>query len=135
MIIALPLTAAGEFSPHYGASVQFVVFEVDPAQRAVRRRMIVAPAETEPCAWPPLLRAAGVNLLLAGGMGSGARHRLAEHGVDVVTGVAAATPEALVTAWLEERLVRGDNSCDGSGHSRHHPHVHPPGDRHCHCGG
>jgi len=135
MKIAIPLTETDEFSSHYGAAAKFEVFEVDPAQRAVRRRMIVVPAETEPCAWPPLLRAAGVNLLLAGGMGGGARHRMAEHGVDVVTGVAAAAPEALVAAWLENRLVRGDNSCDGSGHSRYHPHVYPPGNEHCHCGG
>jgi len=134
MKIAIPLTATDEFSPHYGASAKFEVFDVDPEERAVRRRMLVAPGEAEPCAWPPLLRAAGVNLMLAGGMGSGARHRMAEHGVDVVTGVAAAAPEALVAAWLEGRLVRGDNSCDGGGHGGHHPDAHPHGDEHCHCG-
>ena len=120
MKIAIPLTESDGFSSHYGASAKFEVFEVDPPQRAVRRRMIVAPAEAEPCAWPPLLRAAGVTLVLAGGMGSGARHRMAEQGIEVIAGVAPAAPEALVTAWLENRLARGDNTCDGREHGHHH---------------
>jgi ATP-binding protein involved in chromosome partitioning len=134
MKIAIPLTDAHEFSPHYGASAKFAVFDVDPPQRAIRRRMIVAPPGSEPCAWPPLLRAAGVDLVLAGGMGSGARHRMGEHGVEVITGVAPAAPEALVTAWLEDRLVWGDNTCDGSGHGGHHHAAHPHEDGPCHCG-
>ena len=59
---------------------------------------------------------------------------MAEHGVDVVTGIGAAAPEALVTAWLEGRLVRGDNACDGSGedgHHHHHDQPHHGGDCHC----
>ena len=118
--IAIPLTDTNEFSPHYGASARFEVFEVEPAQRAVLRRTIVAPAEAEPCAWAPLLRAAGVELVLAGGMGAGARHHMAEQGIEVVAGVPAAPPDELVTAWLENRLVRGDNACDGQGHHPHH---------------
>jgi ATP-binding protein involved in chromosome partitioning len=133
MKIAIPLTAAGAFSPHYGASAQFAVFEVDPEQRAVRRRLVVAPADAEPCAWPPLLRAAGVDLLLAGGIGTGARQRMAEHGVEVVAGTPSDTPENLIRAWLENRLVRGENGCDGSGQGRHHPSADPDGGEHCHC--
>ncbi len=125
MKIALPLTATEEFSPHYGAAVKFEVFEVDPAHRTVRRRMIVAPPEAEPCAWPPLLQAAGVNLVLAGGMGSGARHRMAEHGVEVIAGIQPAAPDELVHAWLQDRLVRGDNSCDGRGAHRQDGQGHP----------
>lgn len=130
MKIAIPLTDSDEFSPHYGASARFAVFDVDPPQRAIRRRMIVAPPDSEPCAWPPLLRAAGVSLVLAGGMGSGARHRMAEQGVDVVAGVAPAAPEALVAAWLEDRLIRSDQACDARGHG----HPHADGGEPCGCG-
>jgi hypothetical protein len=63
--IAIPLTDTDEFSPHYGGSSKFAVVEVDPRHRAVRRRMIVVPPESEPCSRPPLLRAAGVNLPLS----------------------------------------------------------------------
>lgn len=132
MKIAIPLTAADEFSLHYGGSSKFVVVEVDPRQRAVCRRMIVVPSESEPCSWPPLLRAAGVNLVLAGGMGRGAQMRMAEHGIKVLTGVPAAAPDELIAAWLDERLVAGENACDGHGDGRHdHDDHHHGGDCQC----
>ena len=133
MKIAIPLTDSDEFSPHYGASAKFEVFEVDPPQRVVRRRMIVVPAETEPCSWPPLLHAAGVDLVLAGGMGHGAQARMAEHGITVLAGVPAAAPDALVTAWLAGRLTPGENACDGSVHGDHHHDGHDHHGGNCHC--
>jgi len=135
MKIALPLTATEEFSTHYGASTKFIVFEVDPAQRTVHRRLMVVPQASGPCEWPRFLRAAGVDLVLAGGMGRGARQHMAEHGVQVLAGVPAATPDELVTAWLEGKLVAGENACDGSGAGvHHHDHHHGSGDHHAHGG-
>lgn len=90
MKIALPLTATEEFSTHYGASAKFIVFDVDPAQRTVHRRLMVVPQASGPCEWPRRLRAAGVELMLAGAMGRGARQHMADHGVQVLTGVPAA---------------------------------------------
>jgi predicted Fe-Mo cluster-binding NifX family protein len=132
MKIAIPLTDSDEFSSHYGASAKFEVFEVDPPQRAVRRRMIVALTEAEPCAWPPFLQAAGVQLILVGGMGRGAQVRMAEHGIQVLAGVPMAAPEALVTAWLDGHLTGGANACEseGSHHGHHHDEHH-----HHHAGG
>jgi predicted Fe-Mo cluster-binding NifX family protein len=135
MKIALPLTATAEFSPHYGAATRFVVFDVDPVHREVRRRLLVEPQASEPCEWPRFLRAAGVELVLAGGMGRGARQHMAEHGVKVFTGVQAAAPDELVTAWLEGRLVASENACDGSGAgAHHHGHHQGAGDAHPHGG-
>jgi predicted Fe-Mo cluster-binding NifX family protein len=133
MKIAIPLTATDEFSPHYGGSSKFAVVEVDPPTRTVRRRMIVVPRESEPCSWPPLLRAAGVNLVLAGGMGRDAQMRMAAHGIKVLAGVPPAPPDELIAAWLDERLVAGENACDGHGDGRHHhdDHHHHGGDCHC----
>lgn len=132
MKIALPLTAADEFSPHYGAAAKFVVFEVDPARRAVQRRLVVVPQASEPCAWPTFLRAAGVDLVLAGGMGRGARAHMAEHGLGVLVGVPTAAPDALIDAWMAGALTSGANPCDGSGHGadRHEDRDHAG---HCHC--
>jgi len=131
MKLALPLTAADAFSPHYGAAAKFTVFAVDPATRRIERELVVVPQDSEPCQWPRLLRAAGVDLVLAGRMGRGARAHMAEHGVDVLAGVPEAPPAELVMAWLEGRLVTGPNVCDGAG-------VHPAGSHHddaggCHC--
>lgn len=132
MKIALPLTDSGEFSSHYGASAKFEIFELDLPRRTVLRRMIVVPTETEPCAWPPFLQAAGVQLVLAGGMGRGAQVRMAEHGIEVLVGVAPAAPDALIKAWLDGQVTGGANACEGEG--SHHGHHHDePG--HHHAGG
>lgn len=132
MKIALPLTAADEFSAHYGAAAKFTIFEVDPVRRVVLRRLTVRPGNSEPCSWPTLLRTAGVDLVLAGGMGIGARAHMAEFGLKVLVGVPAAAPDALVTAWMSGQLAAGANACDGSGSGRHHHREHEHGD-HCHC--
>jgi predicted Fe-Mo cluster-binding NifX family protein len=120
MKIAIPLTASNGFSRHYGGSSKFAVIDIDPKKRAVRRRMIVVPPEGEPCAWPRLLRAAGVKLILAGGMGRSARARMAEHGVDVFAGVPTAAPDALIAAWIDGRMTLGAKICDGSGRAGCH---------------
>lgn len=133
MRIALPLTSADEFSAHYGAAAKFAVFEIDPKRRAVRRHVVVKPTGSEPCGWPPLLRAAGADLVLAGGMGRGARLRMAEHGLKVLAGVPTAAPEVLIADWLAGRLSAGANTCDSDqhgggagchGHAHGHPHAH-----------
>jgi predicted Fe-Mo cluster-binding NifX family protein len=134
MKLALPLTATDEFSPHYGAATKFAVMEVDPATRSVRRRLVVVPQASEPCQWPRLLRAAGVDLVLAGGIGRGARQHMAEHGVGVLAGIAAADPEVLVAAWLAGSLVAGENQCDGSHQRAHHHHQRESHNHETGCG-
>jgi predicted Fe-Mo cluster-binding NifX family protein len=129
--IAIPLTDTDEFSPHYGGSSKFAVVEVNPRHRAVRRRMIVVPPESEPCSWPPLLRAAGVDLILAGGMGRGAQVRMAEHGIKVLAGVPPAAPDELIAAWLDERLVVGENACEGNHHHHGEDDHHHADDCNC----
>jgi len=137
MKIALPLTAADEFSSHYGAATKFTIFEVDPVRRVVLRRLTVLPRDSEPCSWPTLLRTAGVDLVLAGGMGMGARAHMAEFGLKVLVGVPAEAPDALVSAWMSGQLATGANACDGSGSGHHHHGHHQHGEHehggHCHC--
>jgi predicted Fe-Mo cluster-binding NifX family protein len=131
MKLAIPLTATDEFSPHYGAAAKFVVIAVDADRRIVHRRLIVVPQATEPCRWPRLLRAAGVDLLLAGRMGEKARRHMAEHGVTVLGGIKAAQPLEIEAAWLNGQLVTGSSACDGSG-----PHHAGSGEHHdegCSC--
>lgn len=127
MKIALPLTFSNAFSRHYGAAARFAVFEVDDRKRAVVRKVIVEPQDSEPCGWPPLLRAAGADMVLAGGMGHGAQARMAEHGLKVLAGMPDLPPESLVAAWLAGTLAPGENACDGGHHpddAGHHAHLH-----------
>lgn len=124
MIIALPLTENGEFSPHYGQSSRMALFEVDREGRRILRETRVTPPEPEPCGWADWLAEQGVDLLLAGGLGRGAQHRLAAAGIPVLAGVAAGSPRELALAWLEDRLTPGPNACDGHEHHGDEPHEH-----------
>jgi len=54
----------------------------------------------------------GVNIVLAGGMGSRAQQLFAENGAKVVTGAPMGTPESIVNQYLSNSLVTGDNACD-----------------------
>lgn len=133
MKIALPLTSSDDFAVHYGAATKFVVYDINLAQRMVLRRLVVVPQDSEPCAWPTLLRAAGVELVLAGGMGMGARHHMNEHGLKVLVGVPPALPEVIVEAWMAGQLTTGDNACAGGGHGQHHEHRDHAHAGRCHC--
>jgi predicted Fe-Mo cluster-binding NifX family protein len=128
MIIALPLTENDAFSPHFGGSAKVGLFEVDAARRTISRTTVVVPPEAEPCSWADWLGAQGVKLFLAGGMGGGARQRMAAVGIDVLVGIPAAEPAALVQAWLDGKLVPGANACEGEGshHGHHHHDDHNP---------
>lgn len=132
MKIALPLTASEEFASHYGDAVKFEVYEVDRAQRRVRRRLIVTPEASGPCAWPTLLRAAGVELVLAGGMGAKAREHMAGHGLAVLAGVPVSRPDLMVAAWLAGELEPGENLCERAGMGPHQAGEHEHAG-HCRC--
>jgi len=108
------------------------VIEVDPARRVVQRRSIVTPSEAEPCAWPPLLHAEGVTVVLAGGMGRGAQQNMLNNGVEVVIGVPPAEPDVLVAAYLAGEIRSGVNACEGEGsHAHDHGHHHEGGNCQC----
>ncbi len=138
MIIAFPLTANDEFSPHFGAAAKAALYEIDPAARTILRTTTVVPPEPEPCGWAAWLGAQGVTHLLAGGMGRGAQQRMAEAGILVTVGVAPAAPAELVRAYLAGALAAGANACEGGHHEPgghgHHHHHHGEHGHHCGCG-
>ena len=59
-----------------------------------------------------LLRAGSAEMVLAGGMGRKALQLFAECGIEVIVGVPADDPEALVRRYLDDELGGGTNVCD-----------------------
>ena len=116
MKIALPLSATDTFAKHYGKAAKFRVFDLDTDHRKVRRSLVVVPLASRPCHWPPLLRAAGVTLFIAGDMGPRARQALHRKHIDVITGAAAGPPESLVRDWMAGKLTHDTPTIDCSGH-------------------
>lgn len=123
MIIALPLTETDQFSPHFGAAAKAGLFTVDVSRRRITEAKTVVPPAPEPCGWADWLGSRGVKVLLAGGIGHGARQRMNAAGIEVVPGVPAGVPTLLVQAWLNRELRPGPNACEGGpadGHAHHH---------------
>ena len=109
--IALPL-AEGKLCMHFGHCQQFAVFSVSPHDKQIIGKQLLTPPAHEPGVLPRWLHEQGVTLVIAGGMGQRAQQLFADNGVTVVTGATADEPEALVTAYLNDVLVTGDNVCD-----------------------
>ena len=130
MIIAVPLDDSGAFSPHFGGSVRVGIYEVDPERRILLRSVVAEPPEGGPCSWAGWLRAGGVALLIANGMGPGARERMAQAGIEVILGAPVRDPAALVREWLDGGLVLGAGVCEGG----HHGHGSEGCDSHHGCG-
>jgi len=61
---------------------------------------------------PRWLHEQGVNLVITGGMGSRALDLFNQASVQVIIGVEAGTPEAIVRDYLEGKLAAGSNVCD-----------------------
>lgn len=111
MRIAIPL-AGGELSPHFGHCEQFAFVDVDREKKAILQSSAVPAPPHQPGLLPRWLIEKGVNLIIAGGIGSRARDLLEAAGVDVVAGAASAPPETVVRTWLDGTLDLSGAGCD-----------------------
>ena len=111
MKIAIPLHN-GRCSAHFGHCGSFAVVDADPENRTVGPVELCTPPAHEPGALPRWLTQMGVGTVIAGGMGRRAQQLFSASGIDVIVGAPEEEPEALVQAFLEDRLVSGPNVCD-----------------------
>lgn len=111
MRIAIPLSN-GLLALHFGHSERFAIVDVDLARKVVLQTTEVVAPEHMPGLLPRWLRGHGVNLVIAGGMGSRARALFEEALIKVVTGAPAREPDVLVRDYLDGTLATGPNECD-----------------------
>jgi predicted Fe-Mo cluster-binding NifX family protein len=109
--VAVPL-AEGRLTNHFGHCASFAVLVADKAAGKAQSREDIVPPPHEPGLLPRWLGEMGVNLIIAGGMGSRARDLFNERGITVVTGAPCLTPEELVAQYLGGTLQTGENGCD-----------------------
>ncbi|MBF0315903.1 MAG: NifB/NifX family molybdenum-iron cluster-binding protein [Oligoflexia bacterium] len=110
MIVAIP-TSNGKLCMHFGHCDVFSLIEINDSKQIISKKEVVPPPH-EPGILPPWLASQGVELILAGGMGVRAQQLFQEKGVKVLTGVVGELPEDLVRAYLDGKLVTGENACD-----------------------
>lgn len=111
MKIAIPIVE-GQLSLHFGHCSHFALVDVEDTEKKITGTRLAEPPPHEPGVLPQWLHEQGVNVILAGGMGSRAQQLFTQNGIQVVVGCQPASPEALVGAYLSGELVTGDNTCD-----------------------
>lgn len=112
---------------HFGRTQQFKVYEV--AEGKVTGIKVVDSNGSGHGALAGVLQALGVNVLICGGMGMGAKNALAAAGIEVRGGVQGDADLAVAT-YLEGRLAYDpDYRCDH--HDHHHGDDHQCGDHGC----
>jgi ATP-binding protein involved in chromosome partitioning len=111
MKIAIPV-AEGRLSTHFGHCERFALVDVDPAEKKILEREDIEAPPHEPGLLPKWLAERGANMIIAGGMGQRAQALFGEHGIEVIIGAPAETPENLVNSYLAGTLQSGENICD-----------------------
>jgi len=111
MKIAIP-TVKDQLCMHFGHCEQFAIITVDPQTKTVKAKEMLTPPPHEPGVLPKWIAEQGVNVVIAGGMGQRAQQLFGEHGVKVIAGASADSPENLAMAYLNNTLQTGANACD-----------------------
>ena len=109
MRYAMP-TSDGRLVMHFGHADAFTF--VDVADGRITNVRPATPPAHAPGVLPAWLKENGVDLVIAGGMGSRAQSLFAQHGIRVVVGAPSLAAEELVKQHLAGTLQAGDNVCD-----------------------
>jgi ATP-binding protein involved in chromosome partitioning len=107
--IAIPM-AEGALCNHFGHCEQFAL--IDLQGKNIIQKVMITPPPHEPGLLPRWLGEKGVNLIIAGGMGQRAVSLFNERGIKVLTGAPQLAPEELITHYVNQTLITGDNVCD-----------------------
>ena len=113
----------GQIFQHFGHTEQFKVYDVEDGK--IVSKTIVDTEGQGHGALAGLLKTLGADVLICGGIGSGARMALAEAGIKLYGGVSGSC-DAAVEAHLANNLGYNPNvKCD------HHDHEHGNGAHSC----
>ena len=110
MKIAIPVRN-NKLCNHFGHCEQFYICETDENKAIVKHELITPPPH-EPGLLPKWLGEKQVELIITGGMGQRAQGLFIERNIKVCVGAPSLTPEVLVSQYLDDKLVYGQNACD-----------------------
>ncbi len=111
MRIAVPV-ASGRLAAHFGHCEDFALLDVDQEKKTIASEDIQDAPPHQPGLLPQWLTEKGVNLVIAGGMGSRALQLFAQHGIKVIVGAPSLEPHKVVASYLAGQLESGANVCD-----------------------
>lgn len=111
MKIAIP-TNAGRLSMHFGHCEKFAIVEADAEKKEVVATKFSTPPVHEPGALPRWLSEQGVDLVIAGGMGTRAQQLFLQYGIKSIVGAADGSPQEIAKSYMNGTLTLADNACD-----------------------
>ena len=114
-------------SGHFGKCENFTIAEIENSQ--VKSKAVINTAGNQHGLLPVFLAAHKVNMIIAGGMGEGARQNLRSNGIDIITG-AMGNIDVVLKAYLDGSLKSSDTGCAGHNHT----HGSNSGEGGCNCG-
>ena len=120
-------TEGTSVSSHFGKCENFTIVEIENS--AVKSKNILNTSGNQHGLLPGFLASQNVKLVIAGGMGEGARQNLITNNIEIISGVSGTIDEA-ITAYLNGNLISNDTGCSGHEHSHEHSH----GEGGCNCG-
>ena len=110
----------GEIFQHFGRTEQFKIYDIEDGK--VTSSQTVGTNGTGHGALAGFLKEAGVDCLICGGIGQGARAALAEAGIELYPGVSGSADEAAAALAAGTLEFDADTVCDhhGEGHGEGH---------------
>ena len=130
--IAVPVEE-GDIFQHFGHSEQFEIYEVVDGK--VINSEIVSPDCGGHSAMAAFLVQNGVDILICGGIGGGAKDALGAAGIIVLAGVDGSADEAVNKLLAGELEAVDAVTCTKHEDGGHHHHDHEDGGCGCGCGG
>ncbi len=109
---------------HFGQCGVFTVYTVEGGR--ITGKSVLDAAENGHAALGAFLQNAGVDVVICGGIGAGARQMLAEAGIELLSGMEGAI-EDCVAAYMSGTLKDAGGSCGDHEHGEGHTCEH-----HCH---
>ena len=107
----------GQVFQHFGHTEAFKIYDVEG--QAVKSSSVIDTAGSGHGALAGFLKDNGVDILICGGIGGGARNALAEAGIKLLGGVSGDADEA-VASYLSDSLNYDPNAeCDHHGNHHH----------------
>jgi predicted Fe-Mo cluster-binding NifX family protein len=120
-------TMQGEVSQHFGHCEKFMIYETNGSQ-ILSVQEVANPTQHSHGQLPTMLMQHGVNVVIAGGIGAGAKQLLQNANIALYSGVCGNAVEA-VYMYLSGKLVDANTDCghhhgDDHDHGQHHGHNH-----------
>lgn len=111
MKIAIPVNE-GKLSMHFGHCDKFYLVTVDRPNKAILSEEFIIPPPHQPGILPGWLAEQGAECIIAGGMGGKAQQLFQKNNISIITGAPAKDVKEIISEYLNNTLVTGDNTCD-----------------------